>query len=123
MANVNNVIKLIRPNDIRVRLSVFDNSCETTPPEELYMSWLKKIRLNLGNCVFTNNFCILSIYTPDETFQPIPIDSTDTVVGIIQECFDAPKTLRLDITTPHDTTFSWIFALSSDLTWRYDTGG
>lgn len=115
MANVNNVLKLIRPNDTRVCLNVLDNSSKKSAPEEFYKAWLEKIRLNLGNCVFTNNLCMLSIYTPNEMFQPIFIGSTDTVIAIIQELFKEPQTIRLDITTPRDTTCSWIFAFSSDL--------
>lgn len=116
MSNDNCVTKLIQKTDSGVHLTVFDDTQTNANPKEIYENWLQNIKSSLGNCVFRNEFCALSMYNAkDEGIIPIGIDSTETAIQITRECFDAPTTLRMDITTPHNTTFSWLFILASDL--------
>lgn len=116
MSNDNYVTKLIQKTDNGVRLTVFDDTTDNTHPEGIYENWLRFIRNSLGNCVFRNEFCALSMYNAKgEGILSLGISSTEDAIELVRNCFNSPEALRIDITTPHSTTFSWIFVLLSDL--------
>lgn len=115
MPTDNCVTKLIKKNDFNVMLTVFDNSSNGRSEEQLYEEWIATIFRSIGDCVFGNEFCVLRMCNVSESIQPIYVQSTKDVQAIIRECFDELETFRIDIMTPHETTFSWIIALSEDM--------
>lgn len=115
MANANRVTELIRAGDTSVKLSCFDNISSQTKSDDTYGLWIRFIRNNLGNCCFSGDVCIMTMYNACGQTAPLPVSFTEQVVGLVADCFVAPETFRLELLTPHGTTFSWIFALSSDL--------
>lgn len=115
MSNLTNAIELIRDHDTNVYLTVFNNSSEDTDEKGLYEKWLNKIRTCLGNCTFGNDYCVLLLCTTSLFLEPIRIDSTETIIQIIQDLFKQPESLRIEVTTHHMTTHTWIFILSSEL--------
>ncbi|MBQ8044451.1 MAG: hypothetical protein IJ272_09990 [Clostridia bacterium] len=116
MSNDNCVTKLIQKTDRGVHFTVFDDTESNIGPEEVYENWLQSIKISLGNCVFRNEFCALSMFnSKGEGIIPMGIRSTEDAMEIVRNCFDSPQTFRMDITTPYDTTFSWLFILASDL--------
>lgn len=116
MANVQRVIKLIGVEDLNVKLSCFNDSLKAQSSEELYNSWIEFIKRGLGNCCFTGEDCALITLCEDGATFPHPVRSTEDVICIAMDFFDTPKTFRLEIVTPHNTAFSWLFVLTSDLT-------
>ena len=116
MANVQRVTSVIHTGDTSVKLSCFDNTSSGTNSGELYDLWIQFIRSNLGNCCFTDDICMMTMYNECGQTVPLAVNFTKQVVGLIADCFDAPETFRLELLTTHNTVFTWLFVLASDLT-------
>ena len=115
MSNVRRVINLIGKDDVNVKFSCFNNSSNANSNEELYNSWFSFIKSCLGNCCFTGDICALVMYNEEGQTIPQPVKSTEDVLNLITNYFDVPQTFRLDLFVQRSTTFTWLFALASDL--------
>lgn len=115
MSNAQRVINLINRADKNIKFSCFNDCSNTTNEQQLYDSWISFIKSCLGNCCFTGDICALIMCSEEGQTFPHPVRYTEDVLNLITNCFDVPKTLRLDLIVQSSTTFTWLFALSSDL--------
>lgn len=115
MTTGNCVIELISKNDFNTKITVFNSDSNVRSENELYETWFQTVRRSLGSCIFNHSPAALCLSTTSEFVGPIYLRSTEDVHTAIRQCFDKPETFRIDITTPHNTTLSWVFALACDL--------
>ena len=115
MANVQRVINLISNDDKNIKFSCFNDSSDVNNDEELYSSWISFIQSHLGDCCFNKEICALIMYSEAGETIPRPVKSTEDVLELIMSGFDTPETFRLELVTQYNTTFTWLFVLTSDL--------